>query len=79
MTLETPAEPRAVGCVGRCVLVGCQAFDADVAEGDGVLVAEEAEVAVGAGGARVFFAVHRFFAGFGDVGVQDFVAVDVDG
>jgi len=36
-------------------------------------------MAFGAGSARVFLAVQWFLAGFGDVGVQDFVAVDVDG
>ena len=44
------------------MLVCGQAFDADVFEGDGVLVTEEAEVAVGTGGAGVFFAVERFLA-----------------
>lgn len=42
-------------------------------------MAEKAEVAVFARSAGVLFFVHGFLADFGDVGIEDFEAVEVDG
>src|SRR5262245_4886916 len=53
-----------------------QAFDADVAKGDRVVVAQQAEVAVRARCARVFFAVQRVLADFGDIDIENLKPVE---
>src|SRR5262245_29205756 len=64
---ESMAHAKTRKAPGR--LIRGQSPHAEVAEGDGVGVAQQADVAFAARGAGVRFVVHGVFADLGDVGV----------